>query len=108
LISALLFTATFRMRIYYAFKTTSILLILFAAGLLARGVHEFAEVGLIPELQSFTFGFLPAKSTVAADMIKAIFGITQTMDITQLVLYVSYIAIMVWWLFLRKKMDIVK
>lgn len=105
LISALLFTATFRMPIYYAFKTTSILLILFAAGLLARGVHEFAEVGLVPELQAVTFGFLPAKSTVAADMLKAVFGVTQKMDITQLILYIGYISMMVWWLFLRKKVQ---
>lgn len=102
-VSLLLFTATFRMPIYYAFKTTSILLILFAGGLLARGVHEFAEAGVIPELTSFTFGFLPEKSTIAYDMLKAVFGITQQMDIAQITLYVGYVSIMVWWVFFRNR-----
>ena len=102
-VSFLLFTATFRMPIYYAFKTTSILLILFAGGLLARGVHEFAEAGIIPEFDTLTFIFLPQKSTVAADMIKAIFGITQQMDILQIVLYTGYISVMMWWVFFRNR-----
>src|SRR3989344_6268229 len=41
-----LFTATLKLPVYSAFRVTSLLLILFAAGLLARGIHEFAEFGL--------------------------------------------------------------
>lgn len=108
LISLLLFTATFRMPIYYAFKTTSILLIFFAAGLLARGVHEFAEIGIIPELNEITFGFLPHKSTVAGDMIKAVFGISKEMDITQISLYLAYILAMGWWVFFRNRKKVIQ
>jgi len=102
LVSFGLFTATLRLPVFYAFRMTSILLILFAAGLLARGVHEFAEVGLLPEIGKMTFAFIPPKATLAGDMIKAIFGITQKMDAIQLSLYTSYIAFMSWWVFLRK------
>src|SRR3989304_7652889 len=63
LVSLGLFTATLKLPVYYAFRTTSILLILFAAGLLAKGVHEFAEVGLLPEMAKVTFAFLPASAT---------------------------------------------
>lgn len=102
-VSFLLFTATFRMPIYYAFKTTSILLILFAGGLLARGIHEFAEAGILPEFEQISLVFLPQKNTLIGDMIKAIFGLTKEMDIVQILLYLSYVGVMVWWAFFRNK-----
>lgn len=103
LISAGLFAATIRLPVLFAFRATSMLLIFFAAGLFARGVHEFAEAGLIPELSTITLAFLPAKATIAGDMIKAIFGISHTMDIAQLTIYGGYVAFMVWWVFVRKE-----
>lgn len=98
-----LFSATLRMPVYYAFRATSILLILFAAGLLARGVHEFAEAGFLPEIGEMTLDFIPAKATFVGDMLKAVFGITQKMDIIQLTLYASYVTFMSWWVFLRDR-----
>lgn len=97
-----LFTATLRLPVFYAFRATSILLILFAAGLLARGVHEFAEVGILPEIGKMTFAFIPPKTTFAGDMLKAVFGITQKMDLIQLTLYSSYVAFMSWRVFGRR------
>lgn len=102
LISFGLFTATRRLPIDVAFRITNIFLILFAAGLLARGVHEFAEVGLLPEIGKMSFVFIPAKTTFVGDMLKAIFGITQKMDIIQLSLYSAYIVFMNWWVFGRR------
>src|SRR3989338_5910605 len=105
LISFALFTATLKMPVYYAFRATSILLILFAAGLLARGVHEFAEVGLFPEIGKMTFAFIPPKTTFSGDMLKAIFGITQKMDLIQLSLYAGYTVLMSWYVFFRKQIN---
>ncbi|MBI2617697.1 FTR1 family protein [Candidatus Gottesmanbacteria bacterium] len=102
LISLGLFTATLRLPVFYAFRITSILLILFAAGLLARGIHEFAEVGLLPEIGKMTFAFMPPKETFVGDMIKAVFGITQKMDVLQLSIYTTYVSFMSWYVFLRK------
>ncbi|MBP7967334.1 FTR1 family protein [Candidatus Woesebacteria bacterium] len=102
LISFALFSATLKMPVYYAFRITSVLLILFAAGLLARGVHEFAEAGIMPEIGELIFPFVPAKATLAGDMLKAVFGITQKMDIVQISLYSTYTAFMAWWVFIRK------
>ncbi|MBP9691339.1 FTR1 family protein, partial [Candidatus Woesebacteria bacterium] len=87
LVSYLFFNATFRMPVYYAFRVTSILLILFAAGLLSRGIHEFAEAGFIPEIGAVVFSLLPAKGTYPYDILKALFGITRQMDYIQLTLY---------------------
>lgn len=91
-----LFTATFRLPVFYAFRTTSILLILFAAGLLARGVHEFAEVGMLPEIGKMTFAFIPPKTTFIGDILKAVFGITQKMDLLQISIYSLYVITMSW------------
>lgn len=101
-----LFAATVRFPLLYAFRVTSALLILFAGGLLARGVHEFAEAGILPELTIFTLTFLPAKATIAGEFTKAIFGITKTMDITQILTYVGYVSFMLWWVFVRKQKSV--
>lgn len=103
LVSFSLFTATLRLPVFYAFRTTSILLILFAAGLLARGIHEFAEFGILPEVGKVTFSFIPAKTTFQGEIIKSIFGITQKMDYAQLSLYAMYIFFMNYWVFFKKK-----
>lgn len=100
-VSFALFGATLKLPVYYAFKTTTILLILFAAGLLARGIHEFAEAGVLSEIGTFTIPLLPQKGTFAGDMIKAVFGVTHQMDLVQLTLYASYIVFMCWYVFFR-------
>lgn len=102
ILSFALFKSTMRMPVYYAFRTTSVLLILFAAGLLARGVHEFAEAGIIPEVVKMTLPFIPQKGTFIADIIKSVFGITQNMDIIQLLFYTTYIIIVGWYVFFRR------
>ncbi|MGB4965769.1 MAG: FTR1 family protein [Microgenomates group bacterium] len=102
LVSLALFGATLRLPVYYAFRVTSGLLIVFAAGLLARGVHEFAEVGLIPEFSYVGIPFVPANAFMA-DMVKAIFGITKNMDMLQISLYLLYTSVMVWYVYFRNK-----
>jgi high-affinity iron transporter len=101
LISMGLFTAAIRLPVRLAFRATSMLLILFAAGLFARGIHEFAEAGVFPEFARITFAFIPAKATLAGDLIKAIFGISQTMDIVQIAVYTGYVALMSWYVFAK-------
>jgi len=101
LVSVALFTATLKMPVYYAFKTSSVLLILFAAGLLAHGYHEFAEAGFVPELFTMTSVLLPHKGTFGYDMVQSIFGLRKSMDIVEISLYTLYILIMNWWVFIR-------
>ena len=102
LVSFAFFGATLKMPVYLAFRITSVLLILFSAGLLARGVHEFAEAGLLPELSKLTFNFLPEVTSFSGQIIKSIFGITQQMDIMQILTYSSYVMFMMYWVFIKK------
>ena len=98
LVTGGLFTATLKLPVYRTFQTTTVLLILFAAGLAGRGVHEFIEAGLIPAYIKVTFSFLPPSGYVVGDMVKAIFGLARTMDYLQLVVYATYIGFMRWYL----------
>lgn len=102
LVSFSFFTATLRLPVYRAFQATTVLLILFAAGLAGRGVHEFTEAGLLPELSQVTITFLPQANHIVGDLIKAIFGWSHRMDQLQLVTYASYIAFMRWYLYSKK------
>lgn len=102
LISASFFTATLKLPVFRAFQATTVLLILFAAGLAGRGVHEFIEAGIIPEYLKVSIAFLPPQGHFMADMIKAIFGWSHTMDFLQLATYAGYIALMRWYIYERK------
>jgi high-affinity iron transporter len=107
LLSFAFFSAAIKLPIFYAFKVTSGLLILFAGGMVAKGAHEFVEFGLIPETAHISLPLVP-NNTVMAHMIESVFGISKHMDITQLTLYTLYILFMTWWVFFRKKVAIIE
>lgn len=92
-LSYLLFTTTIKMPIYKTFKATSILLILFAAGLLAHGFHELTEAKIIPEmanLPTITLYLLPEKNSIIGSVIRSIFGISRVMHSSELLLWCIY------------------
>ena len=97
IIALLFFTATLRLPVYYAFRASSILLVLFTAGLLARGVHEFTEAGVISEFTRITLPFIPTHAPFLSDTIKSLFGITHSMNLLQILFYVGYIGCMYLW-----------
>lgn len=97
--AVLLFTATLKIPVRRTFQVTSGLLILFAGGLLARGFHEFSEAGFLPSSNGLTFSFLPEKNTFAAEMIKAVLGLSRQMEFLPLLFYAGYILFMTWRVF---------
>lgn len=97
-----LFAATLRMPVYYAFQTTSALLILFAAGLLAYGAHELVEAGVLASTPNVYLPFLPEKSTFIGSTIRSVFGLTKKMELLSLVLYGTYATVMTWRVFGKK------
>lgn len=92
----LLFTTTRRLNVRAFFQVTNVLLILFAAGLVAHGVHEFNEAGLIPPVVEHvwdTNGILDENSTVGA-ISKALFGYNGNPSLTEVVAYVGYFLVL--------------
>lgn len=102
LIAFLLFNASLKLPVYRTFQITTLLLILFAAGLAGRGVHELTEAGIIPATLSVTISLLPAKGHFLGDTLKALFGWSRNMDYVQLIIYAGYIAFMRWYIYERK------
>lgn len=100
-ISYMLVVASIRLPVYLAFRVTSVLLIMFAAGLLARSLHEFSEAGMLPGFQLVPLTFLPSADSYAAEIIKSIFGISSTMDVAQLSIYLCYSLAMIWYVFVK-------
>lgn len=88
----LLFATTTRLEIRPFFRVTSFLLILFAAGLVAHGVHEFNEVGWIPPIIEHlwdTNPILDEKSGVG-EILKALLGYNGNPSLSEVAAYLSY------------------
>lgn len=107
-ISFAFFAATIRMSVFVAFRFTSAFLILFAAGLFARGIHELTEFGVFPVMHELTLPFVPSSTSVAGSITASVFGLTRTMNVLQLALYTYYILVMGWYVYVAKSPRIKK
>ena len=87
-----LFATTVRLDLRRFFRVTGFLLILFAAGLVAHGVHEFNEAGWIPPVVEHVWdlnGLLDEGSLVGS-MLKALFGYNGNPSLTEVLAYSAY------------------
>lgn len=88
----ILFATTVQLNLRRFFQMTSILLILFAAGLLAQGVHEFNEAGLIPPVIEHVWDInhiIDEESSLGV-FLKALFGYNGNPSLTEVIAYVGY------------------
>jgi high-affinity iron transporter len=75
------------------FRFTGIILILFAAGLVSHGAHEFAEAGLLPSLIEHvwdTSAVLNHSEGLGA-MLRALFGYSHSPSLLEVLVYVGYL-----------------
>ncbi len=90
----LMFAAGRRLDVRAFFRVTGVLL-LFAAGLLARGVHELQEAALLPTFVEHVWDvnhILDESGTVGA-FLKALFGYNGNPSLLEAVVYISYFAV---------------
>ena len=92
LIGYLIYATTVRLNIRLFFNITSVLLLLFAAGLLAHGIHEFQEAGLIPTVNEHVWDTNQVldENSSAGQMLKAVFGYNGNPSLEEVVGYVGY------------------
>lgn len=93
----LLYTSTRRLPLNKFFLITNILLILFAAGLVSHGVHEFNEAGLIPPVVENVYdvnAVLNEESTFG-QLMKALFGYNGNPSLTEMMTYLVYFGVLV-------------
>ena len=94
----LLYRGTYRMNLRAFFNATSVLLLLFAAGLLAHGVHEFHEAGLIPPLVEQLWDINPvlSENSTVGSFLKALFGYNGNPSLVEMLAWVGYLGLIGW------------
>ena len=88
----LLFATTRRLDIRAFFRVTSVLLILFAAGLVAHGVHELNEAGWIPSIVEHVWDVNPLldEGSELGQLLKALVGYNGNPSLTEVIAYAGY------------------
>jgi len=91
----LLFNTTVRLDLRRFFQLTSVLLIVFAAGLVGAAIHELNELGWIPALTEHLYDvnpFISEQSDVGL-FLKALFGYNGNPSLTETIGYLGYFVI---------------
>jgi high-affinity iron transporter len=92
----LLFASTKRLNLKHFFQVTNILLLFFAAGLVAHGVHELIEAGWIPSIIDPVWDInhiLSDKSEIGG-ILKALFGYNGNPALMEVLAYLSYFIVL--------------
>ncbi|HEY79703.1 MAG TPA: iron permease [Caldilineae bacterium] len=91
----LLYASSLRLNLQAFFNITSVLLLIFAAGLVAHGVHEFNEIGWIPAIIDpiWNMNHILDEKSALGEILKALFGYNGNPSLTETLAYVSYIAV---------------
>jgi high-affinity iron transporter len=90
-----LFATTIRLDLRKFFQVTGILLILFAAGLVAHGVHEFNEVGIIPAIVDpiWNLNHLINEDSLLGQLLETLFGYNGNPSLTEMIAYFAYLIV---------------
>lgn len=108
-LGVLLFRGALRIDLRSFFKVTNLLLIFFAAGLVAGGVHELQEAGAIPTVIEHVWDINPGvtgesypvfhENGLIGSIAKGLFGYNGNPSLIEILMYIAYmICIAVLWL----------
>ena len=109
----LIFAGSMKISLKKFFNVTSILLVLFAAGLVAHGVHEFQEIGLAPIFENEAWNINPIvqaegiypmlhENGIIGSLLKGLFGYNGNPSMLEVIVYFFYI-IGIYWIY--RKID---
>jgi high-affinity iron transporter len=79
------------------FKVTNVLLVLFAAGLIAHAVHALNELGLVPSILDplYNLNGLLSEDSFVGQLLKTLFGYRSTPSLTVVASYMAYMSAIV-------------
>lgn len=88
----MLFATSKRLSLRHFFSVTSILLVLFAAGLVAHGIHELNEAGVIPAVieHLWDFNHILNEKYFFGQLLTALFGYNANPSLTEVLAYLAY------------------
>ena len=104
LLSLVMFKGVYRLDVSRFFRYTSILLILFSAGMVATGVHEFNEAGIIPPVIEHVWDLNPPvnpdgtypplhENGLIGSSLKSLIGYNANPSLTEVLAYIGYWAV---------------
>lgn len=103
----LLFKSSLKLNLKQFFQVTNFLLVLFAAGLVGYGIHEFNEAGLIPALIApiYNINHLLNDQGPFGLLLKALFGYNGNPSLSETIAYLGYFIsiVLILWLLPRWK-----
>ena len=96
LLGWMIFATTRRLNLRHFFQITNVLLLLFAAGLVAHGVHEFNEAGWVPSIVEnvWDINHLLSDKSEIGSILKALFGYNGNPSLTEVIAYLGYFTIL--------------
>ncbi len=100
-----LFASSRKLALRSFFNATNVMLIIFAAGMVGLGVHEFNEAGVIPAIVEHVWDFNPIlneKSEIGL-ILKALVGYNGNPSFTSAIGYMVYLAGIVIYILARKR-----
>ncbi len=94
LLGVLLFAAGRELSVGAFFRATGALLILFAAGLVAHGVHELQEATIVPTAVEHVWdvSHIVDESSAIGTALKALFGYNGNPSVIEVSVYVAYLS----------------
>jgi high-affinity iron transporter len=83
------------------FNATGVLLVFFAAGLVANGIGEFGEAGIVPPIVHHVWdsNWLISGEGHLGQLLNALFGYNAAPSLAQLLGYAAYWAVVFFWIF---------
>lgn len=98
LLGYLLYRGIYRLNVRAFFNVTSVLLLFFAAGLLAHGIHEFTEARLIPPVveQVWNTNGVLDENSLPGSFAKALLGYNGNPTLVEVVMYAGYLLLIGW------------
>ena len=104
IVGYLFFVSTKKINLKRLFNISSILLILFAAGLTARGIHEFEEAKLVNGIVAplFNISNVLSDNSLVGSFLKGMFGYNPSPSLLEVIVYVSYLCLI---FFLYKRVE---
>ena len=93
LLGYLIFASAVRLNLRNFFQITSILLIIFAASLVAQGVHELIEAGWLPAGVKHVWNTNPIlnENSTLDSVVKALFGYNGNPTLMEIIAYLGYL-----------------
>ena len=104
LVGYLFFVSTKKINLKKLFNISSVLLILFAAGLVARSFHEFQEAKLLPGIITplFDISNVLSEKGFVGSFLKGMFGYSASPSLLEAIAYASYLVLI---FFLYKRIE---